>query len=67
MDERRNLGLRPLLGVLAVVLVASAIWAATALAAGGSSSSNSATNDNPAAANVQNCPERDSETTSSEL
>lgn len=37
-NTTRNIRLRPLIGVLALVLVAAAIWAATALAAGGSSS-----------------------------
>ena len=74
MEETRRLNLRPLVGILAVTLVAAAIWAATALAAGGSSSgssgSGSATTEGPAAAEIQeeerdapagrDCPEEDS-------
>jgi hypothetical protein len=61
--------LRSLVAVLALVLMAAAIWAATALAAGGSSSSSGSTSsDDPAATATQNegeapaagdCPERD--------
>ena len=76
MEETRRLNLRPLVAILAVTLVAAAIWAATALAAGGSSSgssgsgSGSATTEGPAAAQIQeeerdapagrDCPEEDS-------
>jgi hypothetical protein len=65
----RNSRLPALVGALAVVLVAAAIWATVALAGGGSSgSSGSEPNNSPAAAFVQegegeapteDCPERD--------
>ncbi len=70
MDEtKRRLGLRSVLGILAVVVAAAAIWAASAFAAGGSASHERGTSDSPAAANVQNenetpgdnCPNRGSE------
>ena len=56
-EARRRLGLRAVLGVVAVVVVAAVFWAASAVAAGGSPSSERGTNDpsnTPAAANVQN-------------
>jgi len=70
MDEtKRRLGLRSVLGILAVVITASAFWAASAFAAGGSASGQRGTSDSPAAANVQNereapnedCPNRRSQ------
>ena len=69
MDEtKRRLGLRSVLGILAVVVAAAAIWAASAFAAGGSASNERGTSDSPAAANAQNesetpdenCPNRGS-------
>jgi hypothetical protein len=64
----RNVRPRSLIGVLALVLVAAAIWAATALAAGGSSSSSGSTSsgDTTAASTqseapaAEDCPDRDS-------
>ena len=54
MDEtKRELDLRAVLGVFAVVLAAAALWAASAFAAGGSASNERGDGDNPATANVQ--------------
>jgi hypothetical protein len=71
-NTTRSVGVRQLIGALALVLVAAAIWAATALAAGGSSSSGSSTSgDDSTAVLTQNeseapaagdCPERDGST-----
>jgi hypothetical protein len=68
-NTTRSIGLRPLIGLLALVLVAAAFWAATALAAGASSSSSgSSSGDDSTAVQTQNdseapaagdCPERD--------
>jgi hypothetical protein len=55
MDEtKRRLGLRAVIGVVAVVLVVAVFWAASALAAGGSPAGERGARDSPAAANVQN-------------
>ncbi len=48
MDEtKRELDLRAVLGVFAVVLAAAALWAASAFAAGGSASNERGDGDNP--------------------
>jgi hypothetical protein len=52
-ESKRKLDVRLLLGVLAAVLVAAAIWAGAAMAAGGSSSDNSATTNSRASSAVQ--------------
>lgn len=74
MDEtKRRLGLRAVLGVLAVVVATAAFWAASAFAAGGSASGERGTSNSPAAANVQNeseapdgdCPNRGTDSESS--
>jgi hypothetical protein len=67
-EARRRIGLRAALGVLAVALVATVLWAASALAAGGSGSTTPDSGDSPAVANTQSesqtpdhdCPNRDS-------
>ena len=73
MENVRRLDVRVVLGMLAAVLAAGAIWAATAFAAGGSGSSTNepASGNVPAAEYVQeegetpqqreDCPERDGE------
>jgi hypothetical protein len=69
-EARRRIGLRAALGILAVVLVATVLWATAALAAGGSGSSTPNSGDSPAVANTQtesqtpdhDCPNRDSGT-----
>ena len=70
MAEAKNrLDLRAVLGVLAVILAAGAVWAGSAFAAGGSASGERGTSDSPAVANVQNeseapdddCPNRGSD------
>jgi hypothetical protein len=52
-ESKRRLDVRMLLGVLAALLVAVAIWAGAAMAAGGSSSENSATTNSPSSSAVQ--------------
>jgi hypothetical protein len=67
-EARRRIGLRAALGILAVALVATVLWAASALAAGGSGANTPDSGDSPAVANTQNesqspdhdCPNRDS-------
>ena len=55
MDETRpRLGLRAVLGAVAVALVVAAFWAASAFAGGGSPSSDRGARADPAAADVQN-------------
>jgi hypothetical protein len=61
-EERRRVGLRAVLGILAVALVATVLWAASALAAGGSGSSTPDSGDSPGVANTQpesQAPDRD--------
>jgi hypothetical protein len=57
-ETRRGLDLRVMLGLLAVILTAAALWGASALAAGGSSSGERGKGDSPAMATVQNQADR---------
>lgn len=57
-DTRRRLGLRALLGAIAVLLV-TVVFASAALAGGGSTSNEQPGGDSPAAANVQSESEPD--------
>ena len=67
-EARRRIGVRAALGVLAVALVATVLWATAALAAGGSGSGTPDSTDSPAVADTQtqtqtpdhDCPNRDS-------
>jgi hypothetical protein len=65
-EARRGIGVRAALGVLAVALVATVLWATAALAAGGSGSGTPDSSDSPAVADTQtqapdrDCPNRDS-------
>jgi hypothetical protein len=77
MDEaRRRIGLRAGLGLLAVALVVTVLWAASAMAAGGSGSNAPDSNNSPAVANTQqsesdapdhDCPNRGSAFESSDV
>jgi hypothetical protein len=58
--RKRRIGLGSALGVLAIVFVAGAIWAATALAADGSGSS-TGSSDTPAASSAETQREAPSE------
>ena len=68
-ETRRRLGPRAVLGVIAVVLAAAALWATAALAAGGPTSSERGTGVTTGATTVQSesdapdrdCPNRDGE------
>ena len=69
-ETKRRFGLPAVLGVVAVVLAATVLWAASALAAGGSASSEGdrGARDSPAAQTVQSegegrddCPEKSGE------
>ena len=52
-ETKRRLDLRTVLGVLAAVLAAGAVWAGSALASGGSASGEPGAGNSPVAANVQ--------------
>jgi hypothetical protein len=52
-EERRRVGLRAVLGILAVALVATVLWAASALAAGESGSNTPDARDSPAVAETE--------------
>ena len=66
-EARRRIRVRAALGVVAVALVATVLWATAALAAGGSGPSTPDSGDSPTVANTQtqtqapdhDCPNRD--------